>query len=254
MIELIQGEGGIQLATQDFVKEVFHLCGRNAVLTIVDEVQTGVGRTGAMFAYQHYGVVPDILTMAKGPGGGVPVGAIHAKNFLPEFFPRGTHGTTFGGNHLVCAAVTAVLRQMAAKGFLANVNAASAWLFEELDRLRKQFGFIREVRGMGLHIGIELDRPGTPLVNRALEKGLIINCTADKVIRIMPPLTISLKTAKAGMKILEGVFREEKATVNIPTAEIREPGHGKRPEPGRDHGPLPPGRRPEEGRSPRPAP
>jgi acetylornithine/N-succinyldiaminopimelate aminotransferase len=210
MIELIQGEGGIQIATQDFVKEVFHLCGKNAVLTIVDEVQTGVGRTGAMFAYQHYGVVPDILTMAKGLGGGVPVGAIHAKNFLPEFFPKGTHGTTFGGNHLACAAVTAVLRQMSAKAFLANTRAASAYFFDELARLKKQFGFIREVRGMGLHIGIELDRPGAPLVSRALEKGLIINCTAEKVIRIMPPLNIPLKTAKAGMKVVESVLLEEK--------------------------------------------
>jgi acetylornithine/succinyldiaminopimelate/putrescine aminotransferase len=192
------------------VKEIFHLCGKNAVLTIVDEVQTGVGRTGAMFAYQHYGVVPDILTMAKGLGGGVPVGAIHAKNFLPEFFPRGVHGTTFGGNHLACAAVAAVLRQMAAKSFLKNTRAASAFIFGDLARMKKQFGFIKDVRGMGLHIGIELDRPGTPLVVRALEKGLVINCTADTVIRIMPPLNIPLTIAKAGMKILEGIFLEEK--------------------------------------------
>ncbi|HOD14223.1 MAG TPA: acetylornithine/succinylornithine family transaminase [Spirochaetota bacterium] len=210
MIELIQGEGGIQIAEQDFVKEIFHLCGKNAVLTIVDEVQTGVGRTGVMFAYQHYGVVPDILTMAKGLGGGVPVGAIHAKNFLPEFFPRGVHGTTFGGNHLACAAVAAVLRQMAAKSFLRNTRAASAFILGELARMKKQFGFIKDVRGMGLHIGIELDRPGTPLVVRALEKGLVINCTADTVIRIMPPLNIPPTIAKAGMKILEGIFLEEK--------------------------------------------
>ena len=181
----------------DFVKEIFHLCGKNAVLTIVDEVQTGVGRTGVMFAYQHYGVVPDILTMAKGLGGGVPVGAIHAKNFLPEFFPRGVHGTTFGGNHLACAAVAAVLRQMAAKSFLRNTRAASAFILGELARMKKQFGFIKDVRGMGLHIGIELDRPGTPLVVRALEKGLVINCTADTVIRIMPPLNIPPTIAKA---------------------------------------------------------
>lgn len=210
MIELIQGEGGIKIASQDFVKEMFHLCGKNGVLTIVDEVQTGVGRTGAMFAYQHYGVVPDILTMAKGLGGGVPVGAIHAKNFLPEFLPKGSHGTTFGGNHLVCAAIAAVLTQMKARSFLNNTRAASAFFFEDLERMKKQFGFVKEVRGMGLHIGIEIDRPGSSLVARALEKGLIINCTAEKVIRIMPPLNIPLKTAKAGMKILESVFLEEK--------------------------------------------
>ncbi len=208
MIELIQGEGGIQIARKEFVKELFRLCNKNGILTIVDEVQTGIGRTGAMFAYQHFGVVPDIITMAKGLAGGVPVGAIHAKNFLPEFFPKGTHGSTFGGNHLACAAVAAVLKQVRGKAFLGNVNAVSAYFFDALNGLKKKTDFIKEVRGMGLHIGVELTMPGASLVPRALEMGLVINCTADKVIRIMPPLNITLKTAREGMKILERLFIE----------------------------------------------
>jgi len=210
MMELIQGEGGIEIAGRDFVREVFHLCNKNNVLTIVDEVQTGIGRTGTMFCYQHYGVVPDIITMAKGLAGGVPVGAIHAKNFLPEFLPKGSHGSTFGGNHLACAGVAAVLRQVKKKRFLENVNAVSGYFFEALNELKKKVDFIKEVRGMGLHIGIELTRPGASLVPAALSRGLVINCTADKVIRIMPPLTISLKTAREGMKILERQFLDER--------------------------------------------
>ena len=208
MIELIQGEGGIQIADKGFVKEMFRLCNKNGILTIVDEVQTGIGRTGTMFAYQHFGVVPDIITMAKGLAGGVPVGAIHAKNFLPEFFQRGTHGSTFGGNHLACAAVAAVLKQVRGKSFLNNVNAVSAYFFDALNGLKKKVDFIKEVRGIGLHIGVELTMPGASLVPRAMEMGLVINCTAEKVIRIMPPLNITLKTAREGIKIFERLFME----------------------------------------------
>ncbi|HNW26970.1 MAG TPA: aspartate aminotransferase family protein [Spirochaetota bacterium] len=208
MIELIQGEGGIQIADRGYVKELFRLCNKKGILTIVDEVQTGIGRTGTMFAYQQFGVVPDIITMAKGLAGGIPVGAIHAKNFLPEFLPKGTHGSTFGGNHLACAGVAAVLKQVRGKAFLANVNAVSAYFFDALNGLKKKVDFIKEVRGMGLHIGVELAMPGASLVPRALEMGLVINCTADRVIRIMPPLNITLKTAREGMKILERLFTE----------------------------------------------
>jgi acetylornithine/N-succinyldiaminopimelate aminotransferase len=209
MIELIQGEGGIVVADKEFVKELFRVCGTNGILTIVDEVQTGIGRTGTMFGYQHYGVVPDIITMAKGLGGGVPIGALHAKNFLPEFFPKGVHGSTFGGNHLACAAAAVVLKQVSKKSFLGNVNTVSAYFFESLNALRKKVDFIKEVRGMGLHIGIELTRPGAVFIASALERGLVINCTAEKVIRIMPPLNISLKTAREGMKIFERLILEE---------------------------------------------
>ncbi|OHD65435.1 MAG: hypothetical protein A2176_06120 [Spirochaetes bacterium RBG_13_51_14] len=210
IIELIQGEGGIVIADHAFVKEVFRICSKNNILTIVDEVQTGIGRTGTLFAYQHYGIVPDIITLAKGLGGGIPVGAIHAKNFLPEFFPKGVHGSTFGGNHLACAAVAAVLKQVQNKSFLDNIKKVSAYFLERLNEIKQDVAFIKEVRGMGLHIGIELSIPGAPMVSKALARGLVINCTAEKVIRIMPPLTISLNTAQAGMKILETILMEER--------------------------------------------
>jgi acetylornithine/succinyldiaminopimelate/putrescine aminotransferase len=148
--------------------------------------------------------------MAKGLAGGVPVGAIHTKNFRPEFFPKGAHGSTFGGNHLACAGTAAVLKLVRNKRFLDNVNAVSGYFFEALNGLKKKVDFIKEVRGMGLHIGIELTRPGASMVPAALSRGLVINCTAEKVIRIMPPLSISLKTAQEGMKILERLFLEER--------------------------------------------
>lgn len=209
MFELVQGEGGIVIADQSFVKEIFSICSKNNVLTIIDEVQTGVGRTGTLFAYQRYGVVPDIITLAKGLGGGIPVGAIHAKNFLAEYFPRGAHGTTFGGSHLVCAAVTAVLSQMKRPSFLTHVNRMGDMIKNHLGELSRRVDCIQDIRGLGLHIGVELTKPGAPLVSRALERGLIINCTAERVIRIMPPLTITASAVKAGMRILERVFLEE---------------------------------------------
>jgi predicted acetylornithine/succinylornithine family transaminase len=212
MLELIQGEGGIHLADKKYVKELFQLCRKRDVLVIIDEVQTGIGRTGKAFGYQHYGVVPDIITLAKGLAGGMPVGAIHAKNYLVPSLGRGTHGTTFGGNHVTCAAVCAVLQELKKKSLLGNVNRVSDYLFKRLCILKEKTGFIKEVRGMGLHIGIELDRPGAALVTRALEMGLVINCTAERVIRIMPPLNISLKTVKEGMAIFEKIFLEELET------------------------------------------
>ena len=206
MLELIQGEGGINVAEQDFVREVFDICNQKGILTIVDEVQTGIGRTGELFVYQHFNVTPDILTLAKGLGGGVPVGALHAKNFLAEHFPPGTHGTTFGGNHLACAAAAAVIKEVKSKQVYANVKSASDYIFSRLRELRKTTTYIKSVRGMGLHIGVEIPEPGIELVKEALNEKLIINCTAVNIIRIMPPLTIDMETLKEGMDIFENII------------------------------------------------
>lgn len=203
MLELIQGEGGINVADQDFVRDVFDLCNQNGVLTIVDEVQTGVARTGTTFIHQHYGVTPDILTLAKGLGGGVPVGAMHAKNFLAEHFPKGSHGSTFGGNHLACAAVTAVLKEVKKKQFLTGVVNSSEYIFTRLKKIKQRTSYIRSIRGMGLLIGVELAEPGAALVKEALEEKLVINCTAENIIRLMPPLNISMSTLEEGMNIFE---------------------------------------------------
>lgn len=203
MLELIQGEGGINVADQDFVREIFELCNQNGVLTIVDEVQTGVARTGKTYVHQHYGITPDILTLAKGLGGGVAVGALHAKTFLSEHFPRGTHGTTFGGNHLACAAVAAVLKEIKKKPFLTGVINSSEYILARLRKIKQKTSYIRGIRGMGLLIGVEIAEPGTQLVRDALEEKLVINCTAENIIRIMPPLNIEMKVLEEGMNIFE---------------------------------------------------
>lgn len=206
MLELIQGESGINVADTDFVKEIFETCNQKGILTIIDEVQTGIGRTGKTYVHQHYNVTPDILTLAKGLGGGVPVGAIHAKNFLSEHLPYGTHGTTFGGNHLVCAAATAVLNEVKKKQFMSVVNTSSAYVFDRLKKIKQKTGYIKSLRGIGLHIGVEIAEDGKKLVKEALSEKLVINCTAGNVIRIMPPLTIDLKTLEEGMDIFEKII------------------------------------------------
>ncbi len=209
MIEMIQGEGGIIIADKPFINELFALCRKNKILTIVDEVQTGAGRTGKPFAYQHYNIKPDIITLAKGIGGGVPVGILHTKDKLAKLLGRGSHGTTFGGNHLACSAVTAVCKELEKGKILDNVNKTGDYIFKELNRIKNNVNYINEVRGMGLHIGIELNKGGMDIVKKALKSGIVINCTVDKVLRIMPPLTIPLKTVKEGMAILETIFMEE---------------------------------------------
>lgn len=210
MIEMIQGENGIKIADKNFIKELFEVCRQNEILTIVDEVQTGVGRTGKSFAFQHFNVDPDVITLAKGLGGGLPIGALHARSSLVKYFEKGSHGSTFGGNNLACSAAVAVLKEIGKEKFLANVNKNSSYIFQNLRRIKDNAACIREVRGMGLHIGIELNRSGIDLVKKALLHGLIINCTADNVIRIMPPLNIPFKTVKEGIRILETLLLEEK--------------------------------------------
>lgn len=200
--ELIQGEGGIQLADSEFITELFNLCREREILLIVDEVQTGIGRTGTTLAYQHYAITPDILTLAKGLGGGIPIGALHARNEIATFLERGSHGSTFGGNHLACAAAVSVLKELQKQKTADHIRKTSEFFFSELMKLKDEIDFIQEVRGLGLHIGIELNKPGMGIVTRALENGLIINCTAETVIRIMPPLNIPLKVVREGMQIL----------------------------------------------------
>jgi acetylornithine/N-succinyldiaminopimelate aminotransferase len=206
MMELIQGEGGINVAKKDFVADVAAACKEFSALLILDEIQTGIGRTGKAFAYQHYGIEPDIITLAKGLGGGVPVGAIHTKEELCQYFPVGAHGTTFGGNHLACAAASAVLGELSKKEFLPEVERKSALFFSRLKNMQKKTSLITDIRGLGLHIGIELSKPGFEIVKKALSRGLIINCTADTVIRIVPPLIIPDDAIENGCDILETIL------------------------------------------------
>lgn len=209
MVEPIQGEGGIHVASREFLQGLRSLCDEKDLLLILDEVQTGMGRTGKIFAYQHYGLEPDLLTLAKSLGNGVPIGALVVNRKIgKEVLTPGTHASTYGGNPLVCAAALAVFKTIRKDGLLQNAERMGACLKERLLELKAKFSSIREVRGLGLMLGVELDRPGTPYVDRAREKGLLINCTQEKVLRIMPAITISKKWLDRGLWILGKVFEE----------------------------------------------
>lgn len=207
--ELVQGEGGIKIIDGSFIREVATICAKHKILLIIDEVQTGIGRTGEVFAYRHFDITPDIITMAKGLGGGVPVGAMHARSDLSKYLEKGTHGTTFGGNHLASAAAVAVLKELKKPACMKKVKHSGAYIMDRMRALQKKTDIIQDVRGMGLHIGIELKKPGMDIVKRALDEKLIINCTAEKVIRIMPPLTIGMPVIKQGLSILEKILLQE---------------------------------------------
>ncbi|WP_378954979.1 acetylornithine transaminase [Pelosinus sp. sgz500959] len=191
LLEPIQGEGGINMPDENYLKQVRQLCDETGALLIFDEIQTGMGRIGTMFAYQHYGVTPDIVTLAKGLGGGVPIGAFIASNKVAAAFSSGDHGSTFGGNPLASAAANAVLTEIEEAGLLANVKETGAYLLQSLATLKEKYPeLITEVRGKGLIVGVQLTIQGRDIVNSCLEKGLIINCTAGDVLRFVPPLII----------------------------------------------------------------
>ena len=188
-LEPIQGEGGINMPDENYLKEVRALCDRTGALLILDEIQTGMGRTGTMFAYEQYGIVPDIVTLAKGLGGGMPIGAFIASDKVAAVFHSGDHGSTFGGNPLACAAANAVLAEFENEKLLVNVKETGAYFFKALLALKEKYPkLISTVRGKGLMLGAELTIPGREIVNSCLEEGIIINCTAGNVLRFVPPL------------------------------------------------------------------
>lgn len=209
MLEPIQGEGGIHVATQEFMKGLRALCDQRDILLTLDEVQTGMGRTGKIFAYQHYGIEPDLMTLAKSLGNGVPIGALVVnKKIKKDVFTPGTHATTYGGNPLVCAAALAVFKTIQKGGLLQNVEKQGHYLRQRLEQWKGKYQAIQEIRGKGLMCGVELDRSGQAYVDKARERGLLINCTQEKTLRIMPAITISRSWLDQGLKILEKVFKE----------------------------------------------
>jgi len=188
-LEPIQGEGGINMPDENYLKQVRQLCDRTGALLILDEIQTGMGRTGTMFAYEQYGIVPDIVTLAKGLGGGMPIGAFIASDKVAAVFHSGDHGSTFGGNPLACAAGNAVLAEFGENNLLVNVQETGEYFFKALIKLQEKYPkLITAVRGKGLMLGAELTIPGREIVNSCLEEGIIINCTAGNVLRFVPPL------------------------------------------------------------------
>ena len=203
LLEPIQGEGGVVLPSEDYFRQVRKLCDERGLLLILDEVQTGIGRTGTLFAYEQLGIEPDILTLAKGLGGGVPIGAVLVKERASVFSP-GDHGSTFGGNPLVCAAALATLRFILENQVLENVRRVGQYLLDKLTKLRSRFGLVREIRGRGLLVAIEFERDcSRELVRGCLERGLLLNPVRPNAIRFMPPLIIGEAEVDRAVDILE---------------------------------------------------
>jgi predicted acetylornithine/succinylornithine family transaminase len=209
LIEPIQGEGGVVLPHQGYLQGLRKLCDEKRLLLILDEVQVGMGRTGKLFAHQHFDIEPDIMTLAKALGGGLPIGAMLAKENVARSFIPGSHASTFGGNPLACSAATVVLKSLVKGGVLKNCVGIGKLLLGRLRSLQNRFPFIREVRGMGLMIGIELEQEGSPIVTACLKEGLLINCTASKVLRLVPPLNIKKRDVDRGLAILEAVLARQ---------------------------------------------
>lgn len=196
LLEVLQGEGGIHVADFDYVRKLREICDRRQWLLMVDEVQSGMGRTGKWLAHQWTGIVPDVITLAKGLASGVPVGACLARGVAAQVFKPGNHGTTFGGGPLVCVAGLTTLEVIERDGLMDNAKRLGELIRAELKRELAGAPGVKDVRGEGLMIGVELDRPCGELVRRALGAGLVINVTADRVIRLLPPLVIDEAQAK----------------------------------------------------------
>jgi acetylornithine aminotransferase len=208
LVEPITGEGGVYIPDPGYLRELRAICDQHGWLLMLDEVQTGIGRTGKWFGFQHAGVRPDVMPLAKGLGGGVPIGACLAAGAAAGLFQPGKHGSTFGGNPLACAAALAVLDIMEQEGVIENAAKTGDYL---VGRLREELGAlpqVRQIRGRGLMIGIELDRPCGELVPMALERGLIINVTSDNVVRLVPPLVFNLEHAGLLLATLTPLLRE----------------------------------------------
>ena len=208
MIEPIQGEGGINVATPEFMRTIRELCNEHRALMILDEVQTGIGRTGKWFGFLDYDVEPDIITMAKALGGGAAIGAMMATPEVAASLVPGTHASTFGGNPLACAAGVAVIEAIEEEGLLQNAVEMGEYTREKLEALKEKYSIIDHIRGKGLMIGIQLTMPGADIVSKCLDRGLRINCTQNTVLRFMPSMTVNKEEIDAAVDILDSVLGE----------------------------------------------
>ncbi len=204
IVEPVQGEGGVRPLSREFLEAARAICDERGALLIFDEIQCGMGRVGRLFAYQAFGVKPDILTLAKGLGGGVPIGAVCATEEAAKGFAPGDHGSTFGGNPLACAAALATVKTLLAEDLPARAAAMGEYLLSGLRRLQvKHPALVKEVRGMGLMLGIELTRPARPVLEKCHELGLLVNVTAETVVRLLPPYIITEADADRALEILD---------------------------------------------------
>jgi predicted acetylornithine/succinylornithine family transaminase len=209
MVEPVQGEGGINLATAEYIAAIRRLCDENGAVMILDEVQTGLGRTGKWFGYQQFDIEPDIITLAKSLGSGVPIGAIIAQNHVAASLKPGTHASTYGGNPLVCAAAIAVIETIEKENLLQNAIDMGNYAAEKIKELAQGMPVIEEVRNLGLMIGIKLTSPGAEIVNHCLEKGLRINCTQGNIIRFMPSMVVTADQIDKAVAIFAEVLKEQ---------------------------------------------
>jgi acetylornithine aminotransferase len=208
LVEPVQGEGGVNVPDTDYLNEVRRICDEHGWLMMLDEIQTGMGRTGKMFAFQHNGITPDVMTLAKGLGNGVPIGACLAKGAAAELFQPGHHGSTFGGNPLACAAGLAVVDTLVGEKLVERAAELGEQLLKGFQLALGEQEYINDIRSKGLMIGIELDRPCTELVGIALESGLLINVTAGNTVRLLPPLVMSNDEAEQLVTAVAGLINE----------------------------------------------
>jgi predicted acetylornithine/succinylornithine family transaminase len=206
MLEPIQALGGVNVPADDFLPGLRRLCDEKGLLLILDEVFTGIGRTGAMFCHQHYGIEPDVMSLAKALAGGLPVGAMLAKEEVARSFGPGTHAATFGGNPLVAFVGTEVLKAIGEEDLLGNTQRMGGYFMGRLKDLQRKYGFIKEVRGKGLLIGVELEFPGKEIDAQCQERGVLINSLGDKVLRIIPALNVKQGEIDQAIGVLDSVF------------------------------------------------
>jgi acetylornithine aminotransferase len=202
MLEPVQGEGGVYLPSPDYFSGLRRLCDDRGLLLILDEIQTGLGRTGKLFAHENFGITPDVMTLAKGLANGLPMGALLATEDAAAAFVPGTHASTFGAGPVVATAARTALGLLSDPAFLAGVRERSAFLKEKLSDFKNRFPVIQEVRGLGLMWGLELAQEGAPVVAACRERGLLVNCTQGNVIRLLPPLVVTPRELDAALAIL----------------------------------------------------
>ncbi|MEK7813207.1 MAG: aminotransferase class III-fold pyridoxal phosphate-dependent enzyme, partial [Candidatus Desantisbacteria bacterium] len=207
LVEPIQGEGGVNIPADDYLQGLRKLCDKHHLLLMLDEVQTGIARCGKMFAYQYYNIVPDVMTLAKGLGGGLPIGAMIVTSKMADMLPPGSHASTFGATPLVCSAAIAVIDYILEQDILSHVKQMGEYFIAKLQGLSKKYpAVIHSVRGKGLMLGMALKINGAGIVNECLANGLLINCTAGDVLRFLPPLIISKEEIDRAIEILDGTI------------------------------------------------
>ena len=206
IMEPIQGEGGIHVADSHYLSNVRRLCNDKKILLIFDEVQTGMGRTGRLFCFKNFGIEPDVMTLAKSLGSGFPIGAMVVKKQYADILQPGMHATTFGGSPLACVAALATFEAIEKEKLLSNAVVTGSHLFKKLGELKKKHSIIRQVRGMALMAGIELEIEGKAIYEQCLQRKLLINCTQGNVLRLMPPLVVKEKEIDRAIQILDEVL------------------------------------------------